>query len=293
MASEALLEKVEDIVQFWLERGAAGFRLDAAKHIFEDDRSKNVEFWRWFGDMCRQYREDVFLIGEVWSGDNELLAYYESGLTAFFHFAISGSGGHITGAVNQGNGGILANEITGFIEKMKERNPNGVYAPFLSNHDSNRSAGYIIRPERMKMQAAIYLLLPGAPFIYYGEEIAMEGSGVDENKRKPMEWDKVERDLEDPDSLLNYYRKILEIRGKYPDIQNGDISKINTSGRVCAYYIGRVAVLHNLGRDPVEINISELRPGMILSEALSTSGELPVSENGILTMPSLSTAILR
>ena len=42
--------------------------------------------------------------------------------------------------------------------------------------------------EKMKLAASIYLTLPGIPFIYYGEEIGMIGTGAHENIRRPMQW---------------------------------------------------------------------------------------------------------
>lgn len=39
-----------------------------------------------------------------------------------------------------------------------------------------------------KMAAQTYLLMPGNPFIYYGEELGLTGSGIDQNKRLPMPW---------------------------------------------------------------------------------------------------------
>lgn len=57
-------------------------------------------------------------------------------------------------------------------------------APFLSNHDMARSAGFL-KDERQKLAVAIYLWMPGNAFLYYGEEIGMRGSGKDENKRLP------------------------------------------------------------------------------------------------------------
>jgi len=67
--------------------------------------------------------------------------------------------------------------------------PESRYGTFLTNHDINRSFDQLGQnTDKAKLAAAVYLTLPGTPFIYYGEEIGMTGTGNDETKRKPMQW---------------------------------------------------------------------------------------------------------
>jgi alpha-amylase len=262
LANEAVRAEFADIARFWLEKGAAGFRLDAVKHIFHE-RADNIEFLRWFGETCREVKPEVYIVAEVWSGESEVLAYYESGLSAFFAFPFAGAGGLIHGSVQAREGASLASGLENFTGKIKQRNPSGLFAPFLSNHDTDRSAGYIPNPDIRKLEAAVYLLTPGTPFIYYGEEIAMTGAGADENKRRPMDWSAVERDLSDPGSLLNYYRALLALRGAYPgDFQTGEAVNLKAPDRrICALSVGDVVILHNLSGDSVDVDFGALAPG--------------------------------
>ena len=71
-------------------------------------------------------------------------------------------------------------------------------APFYTNHDMGRSAGYYsgdYSENQTKMGQAMNLLMSGSSFLYYGEELGMKGSGKDENKRAPMYWTKEEGNL--------------------------------------------------------------------------------------------------
>ena len=122
-------------------------------------------------------------------------------------------------------------------------------APFLSNHDENRVMDTLNDDFKMKMAAAMYLTLPGTPFIYYGEELGMKGSGADEKKRQPFTWSSTNKSLntnwektnydtktisysaenKDKDSILNFYRDILNVRNKYACLRYGKIVNTDTS----------------------------------------------------------------
>ena len=66
-------------------------------------------------------------------------------------------------------------------------------APFYTNHDMGRGAGYYsgdTMEAQTKLAQAMNLLMSGSSFLYYGEELGMKGAGKDENKRAPMYWSK-------------------------------------------------------------------------------------------------------
>jgi glycosidase len=78
------------------------------------------------------------------------------------------------------------------LDEMAALYPPGVIdAPFLTNHDQTRLATLLAGdPARLRSAAAVLLTLPGAPFLYYGEEVGIQnGAGrSDEYKRTPMPW---------------------------------------------------------------------------------------------------------
>ena len=162
---------------------------------------------------------------------------------------------------------------------MKERNPEAVDALFLSNHDNGRSAAYFANQlEKQKLAASIYLLMPGNSFVYYGEEIGILGSGVDENKRLPMEWgteaeeyipdrypgadyhdfeiDSVAEQLADEDSLLAHYQRAIQIKNRYPELVEGELSLVDV-GEEAIYALAHddLLVLHNLSDEELTIEI--------------------------------------
>ncbi|MCS6832546.1 MAG: alpha-amylase family glycosyl hydrolase, partial [Flammeovirgaceae bacterium] len=83
-------QEVFNIGAYWLtEMGVDGFRLDAAKHIFPDDRPEdNHAWWVEFRREMEKVRPDVFLLGEVWD-KTEVVAPYLKGLTSVFNFDLA------------------------------------------------------------------------------------------------------------------------------------------------------------------------------------------------------------
>ena len=311
MDNEYLREEIINIAKFWLDKGVSGFRLDAAMHIY-NSQGQNLEFWTWFVKTCREIKEDIFLVGEVWSNEITIMPYFETGL-ALFNFPFAGHDGIINRSINAGNGERLASEILRYDSEIRLRNANGVNCLFLSNHDTGRSAGFILDPDRRKLAAAISLMVPGSPFIYYGEEIAMTGAGIDENKRTAMLWsttdptgitknpanatnnrpppEGVVEQLVDRDSLLNYYRAILALKARHPDIYDGALSAVpvDNSG-LCAIRTGSVIVMHNLTDEAIKISISDW--GVSLSGYLSPMKGTASVKNGVLTLPPYATVVL-
>jgi len=311
MDNEELREEISNIARFWLDKGVAGFRLDAAKHIY-NSQGRNLEFWTWFVDMCTEIKEDVFLVAEVWSNEVEILPYYETGL-ALFNFTFSGHDGTISKHMRSGNGDSLASAIESFDREIRSRNPDGINCPFLSNHDTGRSAGFFPDPNKRKLAAAIYLMIPGNPFIYYGEEIGMTGSGIDENKRTAMLWSTtdptgktrnplgaedvkppsagVAEQLADPDSLLNYYRAILKLKAKHPDIFDSEVIKVEVDDPgICAILTGSVIIMHNLTGDELQVPTAGL--GVSLTGFVSPTDAAASETDGILTIPPYATVVL-
>jgi len=71
--------------------------------------------------------------------------------------------------------------------------------------------------DKLRLLAAFQLLLPGMPFLYYGDEVGMTG-GPDPDCRRGMLWDPEKQDRE----LLKYYQQLIRVRKQYPCLTDGD-----------------------------------------------------------------------
>lgn len=309
----ALREALLQIAAFWLDQGADGFRLDAVVHFYEENTARNIAFLRWLTGEVKGIRPDAFIIAEAWKDQNTILALYDSGVDSFFNFPFSGVDGHIMQAIREKQGAALAQKAVQWQNSILQANPQAADAPFLSNHDTGRSAGFLRRDlRRMKQAAALYLMLPGVPFVYYGEEIGMTGSGRDENKRLPMLWsltdnaglasappgadqaqrleEAVDAQEEDAHSLLHFYRHLLALRKAHPALESGHLEALDLGHpALMAYRAAQgersALVIQNLSDQALDVPIAWQEGQMSPWDA---GAGLPQINGNTLTLPPFS-----
>ena len=256
--SDALRKELSDITHFWTGRGIDGFRLDATTYYYTGQDQKNIEFLKWLKDD----NKDAYFVGEAWANATTYQKYYESGIDSFFDFEFAGSEGIIASTVR---GTSPASRFAEALEKseaaIRGSYDTAIDAPFYTNHDMARSAGYYTGSggeDKLKLAYGLSLLMGGNSFIYYGEELGMKGSGKDENKRAPMYWTAGETDASnealpafmdnvsagmckgpkamdyfkmkypaldeqttDPYSIYNYFKNAIRLRNTYPVVARG------------------------------------------------------------------------
>ena len=189
LKSEKLREEIKGIVDFWLnDVGIDGFRLDAVLWYESTGIADSVSDLKWLYDYAKTVKSDVYMVGECWSSAGDIAQFYDSGADSFFNFSMQSATGNVVSSLNTKDGKGYADYLVNWQNTIREHNPAGIDSPFISNHDTDRSAGFLLTNTSRKMAAAMYLMAPGTPYIYYGEEIGMRGSGRDENKRTGMYW---------------------------------------------------------------------------------------------------------
>ncbi|MEO5906975.1 MAG: alpha-amylase family glycosyl hydrolase, partial [Saprospiraceae bacterium] len=181
-------EEMFDVVDFWLDKNVDGYRLDAIKYLVEDgnvveNTAETFELLEEFNDVYKANNPDAFTVGEVWSSTESIIPYVqEDRLDACFEFGLAGA---ILDAVNNSNPENLEQQLS----KVLDAYPALQYGTFLTNHDIDRVfSAFGSNVEKMKLAASLYLTLPGVPFLYYGEEVGMIGTGDHLNIRRPMQW---------------------------------------------------------------------------------------------------------
>lgn len=290
LANTAVRTEIEKAAKFWIDKGVGGFRLDAAKEFYTGSTDKNVEVLKWFTDYIKGVDKNLYLVAEVWDSHAAITKYYKSGIDSIFDYAYGDSSGILMKAVNTGgngtSGSTLANKMVDTQNAYFESNPNMINAPFLSNHDCGRIAGFAQRKiGKMKIAGAINVFMSGSSFTYYGEEIGMAGAGKDENKRAPMYWSdfagaaglcngpagmeevkqtfaSLESQMKDKFSLYWYYRNAFHLKKVYPEIARGVVEAVEVEdGDVCAIkktYNGEtIYLLFNLKEEATTVTLSK------------------------------------
>ena len=326
LANENVRSDIRDIMKFWIDKGVSGFRLDAAKEFYSGSIDKNVEVLNWIQTTATELKPDCYLVAEVWENFGTIKQYYESGITSIFNFAFGNSNGKIPQVIRgagspttvQSYATALETSDTGYFEN----NPAYIDAPFLSNHDVGRIAGFVNRdPLKMKMAAAMNVLMSGSCFIYYGEEIGMVGSGNDPSKRAPMVWNdardngttnpppecqlpeeypmgSLETQRYDDASLYNYYRQVIAIRNALPVISHGRTTAETALNVGCVSAQRKTwgeescIILMNVDAVAAEVDLSGYADWELVV-SLSADGNEIAMDGSNLTIPAFGVAILR
>jgi alpha-amylase len=313
-----LREEIFKIGRFWLEDvNIDGFRLDAARHIFPDDRPEdNHQWWVDFREEMKKAKDDVYLVGEVWA-EAEIVAPYMKGLNALFNFDM---GYAITKAVNEGDEqNLIANhkKIQTYYESV---NPDYIDAIFLTNHDQNRIMSELKgNINKAKVASSILLTLPGSPYIYYGEELGMLGVKPDEYIREPFLWDTAHYDpsqtkwieakysnettvkplsmqRQDPSSIYNHYKSLINLRNQSKALTYGtlDLTSIDEK-EICSfirtYEDESLLVVHNISDKTIEVGVSEDIKSYD-KIAFQTDEEIKVNKE-VMVLPAYSTLLLK
>ena len=325
LGNEATREEIKNIMQFWIDKGVDGFRLDAAKEFYSGSVSKNVEVLSWIQQTATSLKPDCYLVAEVWESFNQIAAYYESGITSIFNFAFGNSDGKIIKVLQgAGNESVVTTYATALQKAdtaYRSKNPDYIDAPFLSNHGVGRIYGFSGRDEnKMKMAAAMNLFMGGSAFIYYGEEIGMPGSGNDPSKRAPFYWNEardngttnpppecelpesyelgsLEQQRGDADSLYNYYRQVIAIRNALPQIARGiptAETALNTgcvSAHRKTWNEKECIILMNINGEEAKVDLSGYGD-WLLAASLSAEGSSITLDETTLNLPAWGVVIL-
>jgi glycosidase len=320
--------EMKDIGKFWLEQGVDGFRLDAAKHIYEDllsDKNeaitaKNVAWWQEFRKAMNEVNPEAYIVGEVWENSAVTVgAYLDQAFDSSFNFGLAET--LINSVKTEKDSGTAFTLERTYKLYSKVSDNHFTDAIFLTNHDQNRVMSQLNNnPNHAKMAAALLLTLPGNPFIYYGEEIGMLGVKPDEGIREPMRWmaaDQgegqttwevgshnadavnvdVESQLNDSSSLLERYRELIAIRNEVPALRDGGIRDF-ASGNIGVMAYERlttqnqVLVVHNLTGEEQTIALHPNAEGFSYSKILKTIADHSTLTSDQLTLPPYSTAIV-
>jgi glycosidase len=284
MRNPAVLAYHEDSLRFWLNRGMAGYRLDAVPHLVENgatnwnDQPESRALTKRIADMIRSYPHRYVVCEATqqpqdWGDDKVCGGAFAFGYVQHFIGAAKGS----------------AESVSALADYYKSA--SGAMATFLSNHDifAGRRLWDQVGGDtaRYKLAAAGYLLQPGTPFIYYGEEIGLAGSNAptaDGPIRSPMSWTaqggfttgatpfrphapniathNARSQQADPNSIYNFYKAMIGLRNSRPSIARGAFEHGFADRLVLGFQRvhenERTLVLVNYGRQPQRVRVGGL-----------------------------------
>lgn len=209
-ASPAVRKYLFDAVTRWMRMGVIGWRLDAANEVPHD-------FWREFRKTARKADPSVYIVGEVWGDGLPWLKGDE--WDAVMNYPFRGA------ALDFAKGTITPSALDGRLTWQRTHYPLAAqYAMYnlLGSHDTPRLFNEVGKDlRRVKLAKLLQFTYIGAPVIYYGDEIALEG-GSQIGSRKAMEWhwNYVER------QEFDYTKRLVHARRKCAALRRGDFRTI-------------------------------------------------------------------
>lgn len=259
--TEAVREFIFDIARHWIEFGIDGWRLDVP-HEIDDD-----EFWRQFRRVVRRANPEAYIVGEIWDDASRWLRgdQFDGVMNYVFNRACLGFFGGEGLDVTQRPGGyrlevMKAEQFADEVDRLL-----GLYdweitlAQFnlLSSHDMPRFLSLVDgNRDSLKLATLFQMTFPGAPCVYYGDEVGMEGGG-DPHCRGTFRWDGGSWDEE----LLAFFRRAIALRHEHVALRRGQYIRLLADNQHNVYAFARkgagdsVVVVLNTGWAPYELDV--------------------------------------
>ena len=269
----ATLEAMKDVMRFWLGLGCDGFRVDMAASLVKNDPEGkgNIALWQNVRAFLNEEYPEAAMVSEWGEPDKSLQGGFH--MDFLLHFGPS----HYNDLFrcdhpyfsDSGLGDASAC-VARYLESRKKAGKEGLICIPSGNHDMLRLAKFL-NEEQRKLAFTFLLTMPGAPFVYYGDEIGMnyvegltsvEGGYNRTGSRTPMQWDStandgfssadktqlyikqddspdrptVEKQKLDADSLYNEIIKLIKLRNENTALHNlSDFEFVSYDGYPLVY----------------------------------------------------------
>ena len=299
------------VARWWIQQGAAGWRLDVAT-------DKSHGWWEEFRPRVKDVDPDAIIIGEIWDDASEWVLGDELDTSMNYRFrrALLGFVNGDTNDPNQGLvRGLTPDQFDSALHSIEEDYPAPAFATLMNlvdSHDTQRILWALTPGERnredrelnaanlaegkakQKLLAILQMTLPGAPTIYYGDEVALTGD-TDPDDRRTVPWGG--EDLQ----MLAHYQLLTGLRNANSSLRTGSFDRLWTDDADGTYAYGRkdvsgaavVAVNKDTASHTLEISVAGYVPEFtVLTDAL-TGGTYTVTGGVVsLTLPARWGAVL-
>ncbi len=218
---QAMIEDEQSVVKFWLRRGIDGWRLDCANDL-------GLRLMGKIRNAMTEVNPDSYQVGEVMCfGADWVKGKRCDGVMNYYLGAVIRN--FLKGVYTAGQIQTVMNDLLEFFPYDK------LLASWnmLTSHDKPRLR-HIFKDDMalIRLAGVLQFTLPGLPFIYYGEEIGMDG-GPDPDNRRPMIWDESQWDMK----MRQFFKKLITIRLQNIALRRGQFRMlyVNDAQRVLVF----------------------------------------------------------
>ena len=253
-------EYIFRVAEYWVQQGVDGWRLDVPGEIDDD------EFWRDFRRRVKAINPDAYIVGEIWhradrwlQGDQFDAVMNYQFTRACLDFFIDNINRAMIQEQSYGEVQTIgADEFVRLLTDLTAWYPPEIVQAQMNLLDSHDTARFVSIAHgdvtALKLALLTMFCYVGAPTIYYGDEIAMEGAR-DPDCRRGMNWDPNTEGR----AMTAYVKRLSALRRNYVALRRGTLTSLYANGKVFAFarQAGNETVLVavNAGREPVILDL--------------------------------------
>ena len=278
----------DSVTKLWLDRGAAGWRMDVVPWVPDD-------FWREWRQAVKSKKPDALTVAETWFDASKYFLgdMFDSTMNYIFRNAVLDYAAGKSGRLMAAN-----------LELMREAYPPQAFSALmnlLSTHDQPRALHHVGEDrdraearQRLRLAVLFQMTYPGAPTIYYGDEVGL-GGGEDPFNRAPYPW--ADEGGQPDEALLADFKRLTKLRHDLPVLRHGTLAAplyVDDQVVVLARQDGATwaVTATNNGREPRTVGVALPFAADALRDALD-GGSVPVTAGRIqLTVPPLFGRVL-
>ena len=279
----------DSVTRTWLRLGASGWRMDVAPWVPDD-------FWREWRTVVKQAKPDALTVSEAWWDSSKFFLGDEFDSTMNYVFRNA-----LLDYANGGDARLLAANL----EHLREAYPPQSFSALmnlLSTHDTPRSLHVLgdvdgqstpeqvaVAKSRLRLALFFQMTYPGAPAIFYGDEVGMTG-GADPLNRGTYPW--ADRGGHPDAALLADVRRLTQLRARLPVLRHGTLLaplQVDEHVVVLARHDGKrwaiTATNNDAAARNVTITLPSAAPGGMWRDSLTQARHAPQDRTLVLTIP--------
>jgi len=292
-------EFIMQVAEYWLRQGADGWRLDVPLEI------TTPGFWEEFRQRVKGVNPEAYIVAEIWEEAIPWLQgqHFDAVMNYVFNRAALGFCGGPALDTAKRPGGFRLRPLSGAglatqVKRILALYPwevTLVQLNLLSSHDMPRFLT-LVRGDKRRLRLAVLLQMtfPGAPCVYYGDEIGMEG-GDDPDCRRAFPWDERVWDHD----LRDWFRRCIALRHAHPALRRGTLRTLRADATTYAFvrewHGEAVCVALNTGEEETRLSLRarDVAPAGAPLRDLLSGRTWPLTDRNLhLTLPPLSGVVL-